>query len=54
MNIYVKFILALIVVVALAEFIPEAVNAVLILILAGMIVLNPNVYGSLAKTIGSL
>lgn len=49
-----KYILAVLIVIALAEFIPEAVNAFLILLLVGIFVMRANLFRGLISTIGTL
>lgn len=54
MNNVEKFILAVLVVVALADFIPSAVNAILALILIGIILMQYPKFSDLVKQIGTL
>lgn len=49
-----KLILAFLVVIALAEVMPEVVNAVLILILIGIVLMRFPAFAGLAQTIGSI
>lgn len=49
MNYYVRLILVILVVMAAAEFIPEAVNAFLALVLAGMVIMNSRQFAALVK-----
>lgn len=49
-----KLVIVILLAVALAEFIPEAVNAVLILILVGVILGNWKEFEGIAVLIGSL
>jgi hypothetical protein len=50
----IKYILAIIVVIALAEAIPEAVNAILILILIGLVLMQFDKFAQLVSLIGSV
>lgn len=47
MNIYVKLIIVLLIVLALAEFFPEAVNWVLLLILIGSFLIGSKQFAAL-------
>lgn len=51
MNYYVKLIIVVLIVVALAQFFPEAINAFLVLVLAGMLIMNANQFAALVKTL---
>ncbi len=54
MSTITKIIIAFLVVIALAEVMPEAVNAVLILILIGILLMRWPAFAELASTIGSI
>jgi len=54
MNFYVRLIIAILVVLALAEVAPEVVNAILLLMLVGMILGRWPAFAWLANIIGSL
>ncbi len=49
-----KYVLAVLIVVGLAEVAPEAVNAFLILLLVGIILMRFQYFQSLVATVGSL
>ena len=49
-----KYILAIVIVIALAEFIPEAVNWILVLILAGIFLKQAGMFTGLFAAVGSL
>lgn len=53
-NPIVKYAIAVFVVLAVAEFAPEAVNVILVLILVGMLLISAPSFVSLARTIGSV
>ena len=50
----VSFVIAILIVVALAEVIPEAVNAVLVLVLVGIILMRFPAFAGLVNSIGTL
>ncbi|WP_322510722.1 hypothetical protein [Chloroflexus sp.] len=54
MNFYIRLAIAIIVVLVLAEFAPEAVNAVLILLLVGMLLGRRRSFEMLAAFIGTI
>ena len=49
----IKYVLAVIVVFALAEAAPEAVNAILLLILIGMFLMRSNTFAQMISFIGT-
>lgn len=51
MNYYVKLIITVLVVVALAQFVPEMVNAFLLLVIAGVIIMRADQYAALVKSL---
>lgn len=53
-NPYVRYALALLIVLAVAEFAPQVVNVVLALVLVGMLLMNAKAVGSLVSVIGTL
>lgn len=54
MNPVAKYILAVLIALALAEVAPAVVNSILILILAGVFLKRAGAFTALLKTIGSL
>ncbi len=54
MNNAAKYILAVLIVIALAEAAPKAINTILILILAGVFLKRAGAFTGLFKMIGSL
>lgn len=53
-NPYVKYAIAILIVLALAEVAPQIVNSILILVLIGMMLANTKAIASLAAVLGSL
>lgn len=51
MNFYVRLILVILVVMAAAEFMPEAINAFLAVVLASMVIMNANQFAGLVRTL---
>ncbi len=51
---YIKYILAVLVILALAEVAPEVVNAILILILVGMLLMRFGYFAQLFNLIGTI
>lgn len=52
-NPYVKYAIVVFVVLAAAEFVPEVVNVLLVLILIGMLLISAPSFATLAAFIGS-
>lgn len=53
-NPIVSYIVALLVVIALSEVMPEAVNAVLVLVLIGILLMRFPAFAGLVNSIGTL
>ncbi len=51
MSFYVKLIIVVLLLIALAEFIPEAVNTLLVVVLAGMLIMQSNQYARLISSL---
>lgn len=49
-----KYLIAVLIVIALAEAVPEVVNAVLVLVLVGILLMRFGAFQQLASSIGSL
>lgn len=49
MNFYVRLILVILIVLAMAEFLPQYVNTFLLLVLAGLVIMNANQFAGLVK-----
>lgn len=50
-SFYVRLIITVLIVVALAQFVPEAINAFLVIVIAGMLIMNAGQFASLIKTL---
>lgn len=53
-NPYVKYALAVVVVVAISEVAPEVVNVFLALVLVGMLLIDSHAFIGLIRTVGSV
>jgi hypothetical protein len=51
MNFYARLILVVLVVVALAEIIPEAINAILILVIVGLLLKKSGTFAGLLASL---
>lgn len=49
MNFYVRLILVILIVLAFAQFFPQFVNTFLILVLAGLVIMNAKQFAGLLK-----
>lgn len=51
MAYYVKLVIVVLVVVAAAQFVPEVINAFLLIVLAGAVIMRADQYAALLKTL---
>lgn len=51
MSYYVRLIITVLIIVALAQWVPEAINAFLVIVLAGMLIMNAGQYAALIKAL---